>query len=155
MSEEVNANATAVADAPVEQQAAPKSPFEYIIAKYPNAPSEVTIQGYKNQVPGGRVRFMELPDGKRALLLRAISALELAAIQAEARKFEETRQLYELQVAVASKCTLWASFTKDNKLSDAVLRQCGAGLAVSIHAAVWDLSDYIDPAVMDNLVIDL
>jgi len=147
--------ATPIAAEPEEPKEAPKSPYEYISSKYPNVPSEATIQTYKLQVPGGRVRFMELPDGKRAVLLRAISAPELAGCQAEARKFEETKQLYELQLSVASKCTLWTSFTQGNKLTEIALRQCGAGLAVSLHAAIWDLSDYIDPAVMDNLVVDL
>jgi hypothetical protein len=145
--------AAPVAAEPEKQEI--KSPFEYIIAKYPNAPSEAAIQSFKMQVPGGRVRFMELPDGKRAVLLRAISGPELAGVQAEARKFEETKQLYELQVAVATKCTLWSSFTPGNKLTDQQLRASGAGLPVSLHAAIWDLSDYIDPALFDNLVIDL
>jgi hypothetical protein len=138
-----------------EEDKVPLSPFDYLKAKYPTAPSEAIIQSYKSQVPGGRVRLFELPDGKRAVLLRGLSPLELAAIQADVAKLDQTKQLAELQFAVASKCTLWASFTKGGKLLDNDLRQAGAGLAVTLHAVIWDLSDYIDPAVIDNLIIDL
>jgi hypothetical protein len=148
MSEEVQAAAPAEAKVPL-------SPFEYIHTKYPHAPNEAIIQGYKAQVPGGRVRFFELPDGTRELMLRASSPLELAAIQPEVAQHEPTKQLFELQTAVTAKCTLWASFTQSGKLLDADLRASGAGLAVTLHAVIWDLSDYVDPAVMDNLVIDL
>ncbi len=145
------------AQLPVEDKEpeVPLSPFDYLKAKYPTAPGEVIIQSYKAQVPGGRVRLFELPEGKRAVLLRAISPLELAAIQADVAKLDPAKQLSELQFAVASKCTLWASFTKSGKLLDTDLRQSGAGLAVTLHAVIWDLSDYIDPAVIDNLIIDL
>lgn len=140
--------------APAEPKV-PLGPFEYIHTKYPHAPNEAVVQGYKAQVPGGRVRFFELPDGKRATLLRAISPLELAAIQVEVAKLEPAKQLFELQVAVAAKCTLWCSFTATGKLLDADLRAAAAGLAVTLHAVIWDLSDYVDPAVLDSLVIDL
>jgi hypothetical protein len=138
-----------------EEVKVPQTPFEYIASKYPGAPTETVIQSYKQQVPGGRVRFFELPDGKRATLLRAISPLELAAIQTEVLKLDQSKQLFELQAAIATKCTLWCSFSKSGKLADGELRAAGAGLAVTLHAVIWDLSDYIDPAVIDNLVIDL
>jgi hypothetical protein len=138
-----------------EVQPVVENPFEFIAKHFPTAPNELTIQGFKAQVPGGRVRFFQLPDAKRAVLLRAISPLELAAIQAEAAKLEPSKQLFELQVLVSSKCTLWASFTKSGKLLDSDLRACGAGLPVTLHAVVWDLSDYIDPAVIDSLIVDL
>lgn len=136
-------------------ESVPLSPYEYIKQKYPSAPSESHVQAWKQQVPGGRVRFFELPDGKRATFLRAISPLELAGIQADALKLEPSKQMSELQVAVAAKCTLWASFTTSGKLLDADLRSSAAGLPVTLHAVIWDLSDYVDPAVIDNLVIDL
>ena len=139
----------------VEVEVPQKTPYEYLAERYPSAPNEATIQSFKMQVPGGRVRFFELPDAKRAVLLRAISPLELAVIQTEAGKLELSKQLFELQVAVVNKCTLWCSFTKSGKLNDQELRASGAGLAVTLHAVIWDLSDYIDPAVIDTLSIDL
>lgn len=133
----------------------PTNPYEYLAKKYPTSPTEAIIQSYKAQVPGGRVRLFELPDGKRAVLLRAIAPLELAAIQEQAAKFDPNKQLFELQVAVVAKCTLWCSFTKSGHLPDVDIRACGAGLAVTLHAVIWDLSDYVDPTVIDTLSVDL
>jgi hypothetical protein len=133
----------------------PKTPYDLLAERYPSAPNKSQIESYKTQVPGHRIRLFELPDGRRAVILRAIAPLELAGIQAEASKFDVAKQLFELQVAVASKCTIWCSFTSSGKLTDSDIRNSGAGLAVTLHAVVWDLSDYIDPAAIDTLSIDL
>ncbi len=105
-------------------------------------------------VPGGRVRLLELPDGKRAVFLRAMSAIEWQGIQAEVLKLTQDKQLYEMQVLVASKCTLLASFTALGRLTDQDLRGATAGLAPTLHTAIWDLSDFVEPSVLDQHVLD-
>ena len=132
----------------------PTNPFEYIAKKYPNAPSEAVVLGWKQQVPGARVRFFEHPDGKRSVYLRGISPLELATIQAEVSKLAPDKQVWEVQAAVSAKCTLWCSFTTTSKITVADLQAAGAGLAPTLYTVVCDVSDFVDPAVIDNFVLD-
>jgi len=135
--------------------AVPVDPISAIKTRYPNAPSQAVIDSWKQQVPGGKVRFFELPDGKRAFFLRAISPLELAKIQDTVARMDPSKQPLESQILIVTLCTLWSNFTQSGKLIDMELRQAGAGLPASMQAVIWDLSDYVDPAAMDSLILDL
>lgn len=134
-----------------------KTPTIYdFLSNFPGAPDEAQIKAWNQMVPGGSVRVFTMPDGKRVFVLRAITAIELAAIQAEVSKLSsQEKQIFELQIAVAQKCTLWTSINPTGKLTDADLRVSGAGTAPTLHAVVWDKSDFIDPQVLDSLIVDL
>lgn len=132
----------------------PKTPFEYL-ALFPGAPTPAQIDSYRQAVPGGRLRLLPMPDGKRLFLLRGFTAIEMQQFQAEAAKVAPEKQLYTLQVAAAARCTLWTSFVKSGKLTASDLEASGAGLASTLYTAIADLSDFTDPEVLDQLYIDL
>src|ERR1035441_5094807 len=79
-----------------DQQAAapqdPQTPAEFL-ALFPGAPTPDQIEAYRKMVPGGRLRLLPMKDGKRLFLLRGFTALELAAIQADALKAPAEKQI--------------------------------------------------------------
>jgi hypothetical protein len=133
--------------------AQPKTPYDYL-ALFPGAPSAQIVESYRQQVPGGRLRLLPMKDGNRLFLLRGFTAIELSQVQAEVAKTPAEKQLMNLQIAMAARCTLWASITKNGKLTESDLHQTGAGLAPTLYHSIMDLSDYNDPDVLEQISID-
>ena len=139
-----------VAAAPPE----PQSPYDFL-ALFPGAPTPDQIETYRKMVPGGRLRLLPMKDGKRLFLLRGFTALELQAIQADAAKAPAEKQGQIAQTSIVLRCTLWTSTETSGKLTEAGLAASGAGLVSTLNIAITDLSDYNDPAVLEQLYVDL
>lgn len=133
--------------------AQPQTPSDYL-ALFPGSPSPAQVESYRQQVPGGRLRLLPMPDGKRLFLLRAFTALELAGVQAELQRIPEDKQANHLQVQMSIRCCLWTSVVKTGKLTENDLASSGAGLASSLYFAITDLSDFTAPAVLEQLFVD-
>ena len=141
----------------LDQQAAPaepQTPYEFL-ALFPGAPTPSDIEPYRKMVPGGRLRLLPMKDGKRLFLLRGFTALELQAVQADAAKAPPEKQGQIAQTALVIRCTLWASTEVGGKLTEVGLQSAGAGLVSTLNFAITDLSDYNDPAVLEQLYVDL
>lgn len=131
----------------------PQTPFD-LLALFPDAPTPAQIDIYRQQVPGARLRLLPMKDGRRLFLLRGFTAIELQRVQQEATKVAPEKQLYQLQVLMASMCTLWTSISKSGRLTEVELNSSGAGLAATLYHAIMDLSDYNDPEVLEQLFVD-
>jgi hypothetical protein len=131
------------------------TPFDFL-QTFPGAPDQATIESWKAQAPGRRVRLYHSTDAKRAYVLRGISALELAQVQTSLpANLTPEKVPGALQNVVAIRCTIWASETPDHKLSELVLQASGAGLAQTLHEIVCQLSDYADPVTIERCSADL
>lgn len=139
---------------PTSEPKQPQTPFDFL-ALFPGAPTEAQVENYRTMVPGGRLRLLPMPDGKRLFLLRGFTALELLAGQEQAVKLSQEKQLAFLQTTMATRCTLWCSVVPSGKLQETDLAASGAGLASTLYSAIADLSDFMEPAVLDQLYIDL
>lgn len=136
-----------------QQPKEPQTPLDYL-ALFPGAPSAAQIEMLKAQVPGGRLRLLPMKDGKRIFLLRGFTAVELQMIQQTVAKAAPEKQLYQMQVLLAIRCTQWTSISKSGELTELELNSSGAGLAATLHHAIMDLSDYNDPEVLEQLFVD-
>lgn len=135
--------------------------FEYL-QKFPGAPTQAQLDAFKSQAPNNSIRLFA--PGKRVYLVRGISGLELAAIQAnipqnlgadlnpEARaaKIEQ-----EISLAVAARCVVWTSATADGKLTVDQLRGGSAGLPSTLFNLVTWMSDFVDPEAFQLMSAEL
>lgn len=137
-----------------QQPKQPQTPYEYL-ALFPGAPTQIQLEELKQRVPGGRLRLLPMRDGKRLFLLRGFSALEQAEVEAALERIPVEKRLYQQQVLIALKCTIWNSVTADHKLKDTDLASFGAGLAPTLFTAIADLSDFTDPMALEQLFVDL
>jgi hypothetical protein len=145
---------TPVAEPTTPAQPEPQTPYDFL-ALFPGAPTQSQIDTFRSMVPGARLRLLPMPDGKRLFLLRGFTALELLGAQSEAVKLSPEKQLPFLQTKMAAHCTLWCSIVPSGKLTEMDLASAGAGLAGTLYSAVADLSDFMEPQVLDQLYIDL
>lgn len=136
-------------------------PYEYL-GTFPGAPTKDTVESYKAQAPNGAIRIFA--PGKRVYLVRGISGLELQAVQsqipenfgaglqpeAKAAKVEG-----EVALAVASKCVVWTSTTRDGKLTVEQLRGGSAGLPSTLFSLITYMSDFLDPEALQILSAEL
>jgi len=133
-----------------------KTPFDFL-AEIPGAPSKEIVLAWKAQVPNSRVRLVAPEGGTgRVYIMRAVGALEydqlLGRIPANANERavaeEERRQ-------VASTCCLWTNSISGNKLTPEALQAGAAGTAAMLYTVVMELSDFVEPARLELLSIDL
>ena len=140
---------------PDAEKKTPVSPLEFL-QTFTGAPTIETINDWKTQVPGARLKIFTSSDAKRIYVLRGVNALELAQLQASLPANLPQEKLFaELQIQLAAKCTLWTNDTKDGKLSPEGIKASGAGLAQTLHEIIFQLSDFMDPETIDRLTADL
>jgi hypothetical protein len=146
-----------------EQKPQETSPEEKVqdprvfLSSFPDAPSEALIDQWKASACNGRVKVFS-PDrtGKRAFVLRGLSAREMEAVEAEipANTLPDKVQGLLQSGAVAKAC-LWTNVTASHKLSADDLRAAGAGLAPALYEVVAELSDFLPPQLIQVLSGDL
>lgn len=139
-----------------------KDPYE-LLATFPNAPNKTDIEHYKAQSPNGIIRLFAIGP-KRVYLVRGLSGIELAGIQGQipsnlgAGLADEVKAMkIDAEVAIhgASKGVIWTSTTKDGKLSPEQVRGGSAGLPSTLFTLVSYLSDFLEPAALDAMSIEL
>jgi hypothetical protein len=141
-------------DTPEEQ--GHQDPREYL-NRFPEAPTQALIDQWKASACNGRVKVFS-PDstGKRAFVMRGLSAREMEALENEIPKnTPEGKVPALLQTSAVAKACLWTSITTTHKLSAEDLRNAGAGLAPSLYEVVAELSDYLPPQLVQVLSGDL
>ncbi len=132
----------------------PKTPYE-MLALFSGAPSESQIQTLRQTVPGGMLRLLPMKNGERVFLLRGFTMLEKQAIHAEVMKVPEEKRVDALHMKTAIHCTVWTSVTKTGRLIETDLLNAGAGLSATLYHSIVDLSDFVEPAYLEQLFIDL
>jgi hypothetical protein len=138
-----------------EQQPQQISPIQFL-QRYPNAPDQGTIELWKQQAPGGRLRLWHSTDEKRVYILRAVGAAEMIQIQNSVPAGITPDKLpLVLQNAIACRCCVWTSATIDGHLTDLALQASGAGLGSTLQEIVYQLSDFCDPVTIDRCSADL
>jgi len=143
-------------DLELTQQEVPQiTPLQFLQG-FTDAPDQETIDSWKSQAPGHRIRMWHSTDGKRVYLLRGISALELIQVQATlpAGLTPEKLPLAQ-QNAIASRCCVWTSDSFDHRLSELQLQAAGAGLGQTLQEIIFQLSDFTDPMTIERCSADL
>lgn len=131
------------------EQPQPVDPYEFL-AQFPNAPSRQYLEGVKKEAPGGKLRIFS-PDGKRVFILRGISGLELARLQAEVPKNSSNPE-WDLQLKACATCIVWSNL---GPLDEMALRAGPAGLPDSLWMLIQALSDFYDPVQLTTFSADL
>lgn len=148
-----------MSETPEVQKAAasgPIDPYEFL-ATIPDAPTKAKIEGWKAQTCNGRIQVFS-PDfsGKRAFIVRGLSTREMEAAQAEVPANTAPDKIEaELQRATVAKAVLWTNVTKTGVLDAEALKLSGAGLAYALYEVVCKLSDFLPPAMIEQLSADL
>jgi hypothetical protein len=139
-----------------EQQEQPQLTPVQFLAQFPDAPTQDQIDSLKQQAPGGRIRLFHSSDAKRVYLMRGVTGVELAGLQAKIPQNTDPEKIPGLvQALVAAHCCVWTSATPDHKLNDQVLRGGTAGLPETLHEIVCQLSDYMAPVDIQRFSADL
>lgn len=149
---DLNAVAVDVDDAKAAEPADRREAMLQLIESL-GGPSPAEIEVMRSNSPGGRIRVFSL-DNRRYFIVRSISGMELATIQ-KGIPTNSTDPEKDIQIGVASLCTLWTNSTVEKKLSEAALRFGPAGLPSSIWALVAILSDFADPADFQTCSVEL
>jgi hypothetical protein len=137
----------------VEEQ--PQTPYEFL-SSFKSAPTEARLDDIKSSVPGGRIKLFTSSDGKRAYILRGISAFELQKLQdGMLTTVKPDNYLAALKLELASKCCVWTSTTQTGLISNIELKQAGAGLTDTLHEIISELSDYMDAPQIRQFSVDL
>lgn len=138
-------------------------PMEFL-QTFPNAPSKVMIDAWKQQAPNGVIRLFAPGNGKRVYLVRGINGIELKHIQnqipsnmgdglapeARAAKIEA-----EVTLGVGAKAVVWTSVTPDGKMTKEQLEAGPAGLPSTLFSLITYLSDFLDPEAIQLVSAEL
>jgi hypothetical protein len=139
-----------------EQQEQPQLTPVQFLGQFPDAPTQDQIDSLKQQAPGGRIRLFHSSDAKRVYLMRGVTGVELAGLQAKIPQNTDPDKIPGLvQILVAAHCCVWTSATQDHKLNEQVLRGGTAGLPETLHEIVCQLSDYMAPVDIQRFSADL
>jgi hypothetical protein len=133
----------------------PVDPLQFLTNA--GGPSKAQVDAWKAQTCNGRVKLFT-PDGtlNRVFILRGLSARELEAVRGELPvNVSPERAPLEMQRLVVIRGTLWTNINKTNKLDTEALTASGAGLIESLYALISDLSDFLDPVMLEKLSADL
>jgi hypothetical protein len=137
-------------------------PWDILLAA-PGAPTKATVEAWKKQAPNGVIRLLILGN-KRIYLVRGVTGQELlsaqnaipenlgAGLAPEARMAKVD---LELQLIVASKCTLWTSDSPDGRLTIEQLRTGSAGRPSTLFNLVTVLSDFVEPEAFQVISTEL
>lgn len=136
-------------ETPQTQAPQPVDPLEFL-QQFPGAPSRQHLENLKKEVPGGKLRIFS-PDGKRVFILRGISGLEMAKLQAEVPKNSSNPE-WDLQLKACAACIVWSSL---GHLDEMALRAGPAGLPDSLWALIQSLSDFYDPVQLATFSAEL
>jgi len=132
-----------------------QEPFDpmQVLAQYADAPSKLTIDNWKAQVPNGVIRVFPAP-GKRLFFLRGITGLEMRKFQEKVPAGTPNPEIEFQALALEAAC-LWTNVTPERKLTGDFLRTTTAGLPFTLWALVEAISDFFPPQQLYDMTFDL